>query len=251
MSPKSTTRKPFNMLACGLVAGAVLGAAVASVAIAQTMTKPEVEKIVKAYIASHGDELVSSINDSLNAAKAKQVGELIDSHTPVLGPKTAPVTVIEFGDFECPFCGRAEATVQELQKQYGDKVRWAYKNMPLPFHPHAMPAAKAAMAAFKQGKFWEYTRLIWENQQNLSHESVLTDLAKQAGLDMDTFNADRASQEVEEWIKADMMEAQQLGADGTPYFIINGQAVSGALPKDSFEKVIDAALAKAKGAKGQ
>src|SRR6185312_887571 len=147
--------------------------------------------------------------------------------------KDAKVTIVEFSDFQCPFCSRAEGTVEQIRKAYGDDVRIVYKENPLPFHPHATPAAKAAMAAARQGKFWEMHDLLFKNQQHLE-ESDFENYAKQAGVNLDKWKADKDSPAVTTQIAEDQKVAQSVGANGTPTFFINGKEISGAQPFESF-----------------
>ena len=111
------------------------------------------------------------------------------------GPKNAPVTIVEFSDFQCPFCGRVVPTLKQLEEQYKGKVRVAFKNQPLPFHPNARPAAEAALAANEQGKFWEMHDKLFANQQALDR-AALEKYAQELGLDMDKFKAALDSQQV-------------------------------------------------------
>ncbi|HYX92011.1 MAG TPA: thioredoxin domain-containing protein, partial [Myxococcaceae bacterium] len=163
---------------------------------------------------------------------------------PVKGPKNAPVTIVEFSDFECPFCGRVVPTLKELEKQYQGKVRVAFKNQPLPFHPNAKLAATAAMAAHEQGKFWEYHDLLFANQRALDRAS-LEKHAQDLGLDMKKFKAALDSNKFDQMISADSAEGMRIGANGTPTFYINGRQVVGAQPIESFKAVIDEELKKA------
>jgi protein-disulfide isomerase len=168
---------------------------------------------------------------------------------PVRGSPKAPVTIVMFSDFQCPFCGRAEPTVKQLEDEYKDKVKVVWKNQPLPFHPNAMPAAKAAMAAYKQGKFWEMHDKLFSNQQALG-ETVYAQYAKELGLDMAKFNADMSSPDIAAGIQKDMQQGSSLGANGTPTFFINGRELVGAQPADQFKQIIDDELKKGNVAKG-
>jgi protein-disulfide isomerase len=161
---------------------------------------------------------------------------------PVLGPKNAPVTVVIFSDFQCPFCSRVEPTLQQLRTDYGAKVKFVWKNQPLSFHPNAMPAAEAAMAANEQGKFWEMHDKLFANQQKLGPD-LYDQLAKEIGLDMSKFKASIAAGKNKAVILADMSAGQAVGAGGTPTFFINGKKLVGAQPIDAFKQVIDAELA--------
>lgn len=230
-----------------LVAGVVLGAGVSSVVLAQggTANKAAVEKIVQAYIADHGDELMASINKAMVAKQVAKAKDVIDAEAPVMGPADAKVTIVEFSDFQCPYCDAVQDTLKGLRTKYDGKVRWVFKNMPLEFHPYAEPAALAGIAAQKQGKFWEFSKIIWANQANLAKPDFLESAAKDAGLDVTKFNTDRASEAAKTKLAKDKADAEALDVRGTPFFLIDGQPISGALPPDTFAKVIDAELAKA------
>jgi protein-disulfide isomerase len=164
---------------------------------------------------------------------------------PTKGPKNAPVTVAIFSDFQCPFCSRVEPTLAQLEKDYAGKIRFAWKNQPLPFHQNAGPAAEAAMAAGAQGKFWEMHDRLFANQQALDRGHY-EQYAQELGLNMERFRGDLDSGKWKAKIKADSEEGSRAGAGGTPTFFINGEKLVGAQPIDSFKKVIDAELAKSK-----
>ena len=156
----------------------------------------------------------------------------------------ALVTIVEFSDFQCPFCSRAAATVASLEKDYGDKVRIVFKHTPLPFHQNAKPASSAAIAAGMQGKFWEFYDKAFANQQALSDENYQA-WAKEIGLNVDKFNKDRKDEAVAKQIEDDIAAGQLVGIRGTPGFMINGRKVVGAQPANVFKAVIDEELAKA------
>jgi protein-disulfide isomerase len=161
---------------------------------------------------------------------------------PVIGPETAAVTIIEFSDFQCPFCKRVGPTLRKIEEEYGDQVRIAFKHQPLSIHPKAPAAHAAAEAAHRQGKFWEMHDLIFENQKEMSPEKYL-EYAAQLGLDVERFKIDVESDEVKARIDADKLEAAKLAASGTPTFYINGLLLSGAKPFEAFKVVIDKELA--------
>lgn len=239
--------KPLPLAAASLALGVFAGAVLANGANAGTavVSKADVEEIVRAYIADHGEELMLSIQKAGSRAQLDQMKNVIGEDTPTLGPVTAPVTIIEFSDYECPFCARVQDSVSELRKTYGDNVRWVYKNLPLSFHENARPAAYAALAAHKQGKFWDFHKALWAQQANLN-DATYQNIAKELGLDMAKFNTDRASDAVKAQVEADLADAEAMGAKGTPHFVINGEGISGALPAAEFRKVIDAHLKIAK-----
>jgi protein-disulfide isomerase len=162
----------------------------------------------------------------------------------------AQVTVVEFSDFQCPFCSRGAGTVTEVEKAYGDKVRIVFKHNPLPFHPNAKPASQAAIAAGKQGKFWEFYDKAFANQQNLTEENFVA-WAKELGLNVDKFNTDRKDAAVAKQIEDDLALGTTVGIRGTPAFVINGRKIVGAQPIGVFKAVIDEELKKAGDKKGQ
>jgi len=177
-----------------------------------------------------------------NAAAADAAPVHVDvGSSPARGGKTAAVTVVEWSDFQCPYCSRVEPTINQLRQEYGDKVKWVWKNQPLPFHPNAMPAAEAAMAAGDQGKFWEMHDKLFENQQKLGPD-LYDQLAKELGLDLNKFHDSISSGKNKAAIQADMSAGSAAGAGGTPTFFINGHKLVGAQPPDAFKQVIDAEL---------
>jgi protein-disulfide isomerase len=165
-------------------------------------------------------------------------------NAPVKGPKNAPVTIVAFSDFECPFCGRVNPTLKQIEDTYKGKVKIAFKHQPLSFHANAKPAAMASMAAHEQGKFWEYHDKLFANQRALDRAS-LERYAQELGLNMAKFKAALDSNKFEAQVTADSQEGMRLGANGTPTFFINGRQIVGAVPFDSFKSIIDDELSKA------
>ncbi|HVT09351.1 MAG TPA: thioredoxin domain-containing protein, partial [Polyangia bacterium] len=157
---------------------------------------------------------------------------------PMKGPANAKVTIVEFSDFQCPFCGRVIPTLQQIEKNYGNDVRVVFIHNPLPFHPNAEPAAEAAIAADAQGKFWEMHDKLFANQQNLTRPDF-EKYAQEIGLDMNKFKAALDSHAGKKKIDADLAIAKQVGVQGTPNFYIDGRNVQGAQPYEEFKKVID------------
>ena len=158
-------------------------------------------------------------------------------NSPVRGDKKAEITIIAFSDFQCPFCKRGDDTIKEVMKKYDKKVNYVFKHFPLGFHPEAAPASKAAWAAGKQGKFYEYHDKLFENQQKLGEEFYVQ-AAKDLGLNIDKFDKDRKSEEADKEVNAEMKQGQAVGIQGTPGFLVNGVKVLGAYPVDHFDKVI-------------
>ncbi|MCB9030619.1 MAG: thioredoxin domain-containing protein [Deltaproteobacteria bacterium] len=163
--------------------------------------------------------------------------------SPVKGKSDAKITIIEFSDFECPFCSRGMSTMEEVMKAYPNDVKVVFKNLPLPFHKNAEPAAKAALAAGKQGKFWEMHDKLFANQKSLS-DAFYEKTAKEIGLDVAKFKKDLSDPAIQKQIDEDKELAKQHGISGTPGFFVNGVAVKGAYPFDHFKQIIDRWLAK-------
>ena len=187
------------------------------------------------------------------AAAAPEAGPVKDvdpGNAPMRGPKKAPLTVVLFSDFQCPFCGRVEPSLIELEKNYPGKVRVFWKNFPLSFHNNAKPAAEAAMAANEQGKFWEMHDKLFANQQNLDAAS-LEKYAKEIGLDVAKFKAATESHKFSAQIEADIKQGSSVGVQGTPASFLNGHFINGAQPFDAFKKIADEELAKGDATKGK
>jgi protein-disulfide isomerase len=159
------------------------------------------------------------------------------------GPETAPVTIVEFSDFQCPFCARVVPTLQQVQDTYKDHVRIVWKHLPLSIHKDAVGAALAAEAARKQGKFWEYHDKLFTDRTKLGSDD-LKQYAKDLQLDMARFETDLQSGAEKKRIDADVAEAQALGINGTPGIFVNGRFVRGAQPFEVFAKIIDEELTK-------
>jgi|DewCreStandDraft_2_1066082.scaffolds.fasta_scaffold33849_1 protein-disulfide isomerase len=171
------------------------------------------------------------------------VVQVSDGGRPARGPASAPVTIIEFSDYECPFCKRASSTVAEVLRHYGDKVRFVHRDFPLNFHQHARLAAEAAACAHAQGKFWEYHDRLWK-AEDLS-ESGLKSLAKETGLDATKFDECLQKKPHTAAIDRDIEDGTAAGVNGTPAFFINGRMLSGAQPFEAFKQVIDEELKRA------
>lgn len=161
------------------------------------------------------------------------------------GPKDAPVLVVEYSDFECPYCSRGFNTVEEIRKKYGDKIRFMFKHLPLSFHKMAMPAAIRfeAIAMQNSEMAYKFHDEIFKNQSGLSKGEVyLNDLASKVGANVAKMKKDMISEIVKKRIEADMAEAQKFNISGTPGFIVAGVALRGAYPVEEFVSIIDQKL---------
>jgi protein-disulfide isomerase len=170
------------------------------------------------------------------AAGAPDVGT-----APTLGPADAPITIVEYSDFQCPFCARALPVIHQLLQQHNGLVRVAFKDFPLSIHPDAPLAHSAAAAAAEQGKFWEMHDALFHDQARLKRNDLIA-TAQRLGLDVARFRRDLDDPTVNSRIAASKQEGARLGITGTPTFFVNGKRLVGALPVEDFNKVIDAEL---------
>lgn len=157
---------------------------------------------------------------------------------PMKGATNAPVTIIEYSDFECPACARSSKEVHRIVAKYGDKVRLGYKHLPLPMHPNAPAAAAVSMAAHRQGKFWEMEEKLFANYSSLNDETY-TRLAQEIGLNMEEFETQKGLDIWQGYIDMHMEEAKELQITGTPTFFVNGVRVMGV---NRLEEVIEHVL---------
>ena len=162
---------------------------------------------------------------------------------PALGPPSAKVTVVEFSDFQCPYCSRASKTIGQIEEQYGDRIRLVFKQHPLAFHDKAALAAQAAAEANAQGNFWAFHDRLFANQKALARED-LEAAAQSLGMDMARFRSALDSGVHKAHVDQDTAQAAALGASGTPAFFINGRLLSGAQPIEVFRQAIDEELAR-------
>jgi len=158
-------------------------------------------------------------------------------NAPVRGNPDARITIVEFSDYQCPFCRRSQSTLKEVEKKYEGKLKMVFKDFPLSFHDRAMPAAQAARCAGEQGKYWEYHDKLFSSD-GLSDEDFKR-YAGEVSLDKAAFEACLAANKYRTEIAADMSQGQALGVSGTPAFFINGRFLSGAQPLEAFSAIID------------
>jgi len=161
--------------------------------------------------------------------------------SPERGPKDARITLVEFSDFECPYCSLAAPEVIAILAAYPKDTKLIYKQFPLPMHPHAPLAAAASLAANEQGKFWQMHDVLFKNFRHLSREKIL-ELAKDLGLNMDKFTADLDSPKLQAVIKKDVADGEAAGVYGTPSLFIDGKHYNGPLTMDVLKPILDAEL---------
>ncbi len=167
----------------------------------------------------------------------------VEAKGPAKGASEAKVTIVEFSDFQCPFCSKAEPSVDEVMKNYSDKVKVVFRHFPLDFHDKAFKAAEAAACAEEQGKFWEFHKALFANQGALAVDDLKVH-AKTLNLDAAKFSECLDSGKMKTKVDGDMAAGRAVGVNGTPAFFINGIAISGAQPYEKFKEIIDAELAR-------
>lgn len=179
-------------------------------------------------------------SDAVAAIEEVRVGS-----SPARGPEDAPVTVVVFSDFQCPFCAKSLSTMAQLEAHYPGKLRFVFKNNPLPIHASAKLAAKAALAANEQGKFWAFHDALFARQKDEGafDAASLEGYASDLGLDIARFRRSMSAGDLDAAIQADMAEGKRLNVRGTPTFFVNGRRVTGMQPLSAFRAVVDQELA--------
>ncbi len=235
-----------NCIALGLLLCLVLGYSLP--AQAASSANPQLERQVLQIIRQHPEVILESLQayqqqqqqqlqqtrqaflQDLKTEPLKVIGE-----SPTTGSPNAKTVLVEFSDFQCPYCAEAHKTLKDLISKHHDDIKLVYKNFPLTsIHSEALPAAKAAWAAFQQGKFWEYHDALFSQQQKLS-EALYIDIAKKLNLDLQKFERDRRLADTA--IQKDIALAEKLRLSGTPFFIINSENFSGAVQISDIEKI--------------
>lgn len=162
----------------------------------------------------------------------------IIGESPKTGASEQKIVLLEFSDFQCPYCAQVHQNLKQFMSNHQREVTLVYKHFPLiAIHPEALPAAKAAWAAGQQGQFWQYQDALFTQQDNLSEDFYVA-TAKNLNLDLEKFNQDRNGNAASLAIQQDMVMAQKLGIGGTPFFVMNGEAFSGAVQVSDMEKVL-------------
>jgi protein-disulfide isomerase len=210
--------------------------------------KPRIQAFAKQQKAREGiSKLIENLKEQHHVQVALEAPELprieVEPKGPSRGPNNAPVTVVEFSDFQCPFCGREYPVIERLMKEYEGKVRLVFRNYPLDFHPFAHKAAESAACAGDQGKFWELHNKMFENQQKLAVDD-LKGYAKGLGIDEAKFASCLDSGAKKGAVDEDQKAGTEAGVNGTPAFFINGIFVNGALPYDQIKQTVDRELKK-------
>jgi len=206
--------------------------------------KPQIQQYLEQQqqqkaIAKVADELRKAANVKILFHEARREVAAVG---PSRGPENAKVTIVEFSDFQCPFCGRVHDTVEKVMESYPGKVRLVFRQFPLEFHPKAPKAAEAALCANEQGQFWQYHDVLFKNQTKLEEDDLKAHAAS-LGLDGNKFADCLATGRMKKTIEEDQAAGKKAGVTGTPAFFINGTPLSGAQPLEAFKEVIDQELA--------
>lgn len=190
-------------------------------------------------------EMIRGFTQALLAKSpgAAKIVKIDPGDSPFMGPADAPITLVEFSDYQCPFSKKVQATVASLKQAFPGKIKHVFKNYPLPMHKEARLAAQASLAAGEQGKYWEMHDKLFEDPRRLPRQKILA-YAKELGLDMKKFEKDIDSEEIKAKVAADMAYAQKVGVGSTPTIYINGHLISGAQNSCVFKEVILAELEK-------
>lgn len=219
---------------------------------------PQIRERIRAFLqnqklAARREEFLESLRSLANIVVNLKPPPAIRAEVsiegaPVRGPANAPVTLVEFSDFECPFCKRAHPIIMQLLEKYAGKVKLAYRDFPLEsIHPQARRSAEAARCAADQGKFWDYYDVLFNESPKLSPED-LKRYAAQVGIDGKKFEECISAGVHKSAVQNDLNEGNRLGVTGTPAFFINGRPLTGAQPLAAFARVIDEELARDGGA---
>jgi protein-disulfide isomerase len=204
-------------------------------AVKQTKLRDNMNKLLEQLKAKH------SVQVALQPPEVPRID--VEAKGPSKGPQNAKVTIVEFSDFQCPYCGREVSVVDRVMKEYDGKVRLVFRHFPLDFHPFAAKAAEAAACAQDQGKFWELHDRMFGNQNKLAVDD-LKGYAKALGMDSAKFDKCLDSGEKKPVVDDDTKAGTAAGVNGTPAFFVNGIFINGALPFDQFKQTLDRELGK-------
>ncbi len=206
----------------------------------------EIMQAVVGYQRAQAEQRMKSAETQLRDKVAQLKSDELLGDSPTRGKAGSKLVLVEFSDFQCPYCGKAFETVQQFMAAHEQEVLLVYKHLPLAeMHPAATGAALAAWAAQQQGKFWEFHNAMFKGQDHLG-EALYTDTAKSLGLDLERFNKDRVSEAASAAIQRDLDVARKLDIQATPQFLLNARPITGAAPLEEFEKVLGEARAEVK-----
>jgi protein-disulfide isomerase len=259
-SHRRTILKTLKVLSLSVIALALTNCAPSAKQLKEAIEKDP--SIVFAAIEKDPEKFIEVVNKAAQDAQKKNQDKMVAEESKkrdeefknplkpevqegriIFGKKDAKVTIIEYSDFQCPYCSKGYQTVEEVLKAYPNDVRVVFKHLPLDFHPMAMPAAKYFEAVGKQdhAKAEKFYKMIFENQSQLGakKEDFLKDIAKKVGADLKLLEKDLKDESIMKRIEADMEEAKKFNFSGTPGFLINGVSLRGAYPFTEFKEIIE------------
>jgi protein-disulfide isomerase len=202
-----------------------------------------------AMMMQHYGDVIADLKqqeERLKPLSPEKAAKIAEGQPPAFGPATATVTIVEFSDFQCPFCSRAAEVAHKVKEKYGEKVRFVFRQFPLSFHKDAHLASQASLAAHAQGKFWEYHDKLFANQQKLDRASLET-FAKEVGLNVAEFKKALDSKAYAGTVDAELKMGEEVAVQGTPTMFLNGARIADPTNFDAIAPQIDQALAKAGG----
>jgi protein-disulfide isomerase len=219
--------------------------------LAANQVDPHLEEQILQVISTHPEVIIKTVRTYQQQQQEKKQQELrafsqelttnpkgIIRSSPTNGLAESKIVLVEFSDFQCPYCAEAHKTLKRFMKKHRDEITLTYKHLPLnAIHPEAMSAASAAWAAGQQGKFWEYHDALFAQQKKLG-ENLYLSIAKTLKLNLDQFNKDRNGDAANAAIHEDIHLAEKLGISGTPFFVMNHETFSGVLPETDIENII-------------
>jgi len=227
---------PKTMFFSGFVAGVAIIAVIAALYLANLSMSDGSQPAV----AGGNDEVVDE-GDTGDAKPTAGAVPGISEDDHVLGNPKADVVLIEYSDFECPFCSRHIPTMEQIVDEYGDQIALVFRHFPLSFHQEALPAAVASECAAEQDKFWEFHDELFANNTRLG-DNLYEEIAEDLGMDVSDFTDCLDDNNYETQIKAEMAAGAAAGVSGTPGTFVNGELVKGAVPYDSFKSIVEQAL---------
>ncbi len=240
--PLFENANPKLMFIFGLVSGVAVVAVLVSGSLLTVFNGGASFKVAQA------DSVVDDSGDVADAQAVVEAQPTAKSDVPVItssdhirGNKDAKVVLIEYSDFQCPYCARHHPNMKELIDEYSNDIAWVYRHFPISSHANAFPASVASECANEQGKFWEFADALFENQSQLG-DDYYVELAGTLGLKTTSFQSCIDSGKYDEFIKQQQVGGATAGVDGTPATFVNGQLVTGAVPYETLKGIIDAAL---------
>jgi protein-disulfide isomerase len=250
--PKTLSQRRFWIVGLLLTCLALSSCSATAQSDGNAAVSPELEAQVLQIIRKNPEVILEAVEsyrteqqDKTRQARQEFLKQMMESpakaigDSPTTGSTKQEIVLLEFSDFQCPYCAKAHETVTAFMEKYGDRVTLSYKNLPLSsIHPEALPAAKAAWAAGKQGKFWEYRSALFAKQKDLG-EDLYQSIAQELSLDKEQFDRDRQSPEAQAAIDKDLAVATSLGLNGTPVFFLNEEALSGAVELSELEAALE------------